>query len=619
MANRKRMSIVVVIVALALGVVLAVRGRRPPKSVEPASADAASANAPNDVETPAVQASERAVVEPGQALIAPATGTPIRGLVVDVDGSPCAGVALEHQVKSHSALVAVSGDDGTFDTRLENFDGTLTTDGAWACVTPCRLDRERAQESHVLVVARAIAVSGRVVDARGRGVCQASVGVRIPVEVKGALPQSFSAAPDILAATASDATGHFKLPRIAFVPGGRLLASAHPLQPAAQALSASDQPLELVLGDPTDARLIEILVVDSAQQPLCAKVELGHSGGETGADGMLRFTVRQHELFLQEREVALIVCEPGYQPHFDDTFAALAFDGSPTPLFRRVVLVAPDLSIRGRVVDANGAPCSVGRVSLALDQADRRSGSCVEGSPSFPRDVDDFEIRGLREGEYVLECELVEPLVSFRTDPIRAGTSDVVLRVPDGALVPRVFGRVVTLDGGVVSRARLNLRLGAGARIPHFDPDAFFDNLSGTLFCDTAGGFELVDVPRQGAQLIVSHVSIATTVLDLASVDLTQELSVVALRRARLRLEGLQPTLSQLWIDLSDAKGARPWIRSDDGGVVEGMCKLGLRDGASETLEVAEGRYTLRAINGAGVLAPREIELVAGETLVVRP
>lgn len=618
MVHRKHVGIAVTLVALAVAVALALRAREPATPVGSVSASVASDSAPRDVETPAIQASEREVVEPGQPLIAPATGTPIRGLVVDIDGSPRAGVALEQHVNSRRTLVAFSGGDGTFETRLESFEGTLTTaDDAWACVAPCRLDRERAQESHVLVVARAIAVSGRVVDARGRGVCQASVGVRVPVEVKQTLPPSFSIAPDILAAVPTDATGHFELPRIAYVPGSRLLASAHPLQPAARPLAASAQPLEIVLGDPEGSRLIEILVVDSAQQPLSAKIEFGFEHGESAADGMFRFPLRQRD---PRQQAPLIVCETGYQPYLDATFAALAFDGSVAPLFRRVELIAPDLSIRGRVVDASGARCRVGRVSVALDEADRRSsGNCFDGFATSPLDFDAFEVRGLREGEYVLECALVEPLIKFRSEPIRAGASDVVLRVPDDLLAPRVFGRVVTLDGGVVSRARLNLRLGEGARIHHFDPDAFFDNLAGSVFCDAAGGFELVNVPRRGAQLIVSHISIATTVLDLASVDLRQELSVVALRRATLRLERFPPTLSELWIELSSVNGTRPWIRTDDGGVVEGMCKLALRDGTSETIEVAEGRYNLRAINGAGVFTPREIEVVASETLVVRP
>lgn len=184
--------------------------------------------------------------------------------------------------------------------------------------------------------------------------------------------------------------------------------------------------------------------------------------------------------------------------------------------------------------------------------------------------------------------------------------------------MPRVVGRVVTPDGGVVSRAQLGVRLGTGTRIARFDPDRFFDNLYGTKFCDNAGGFELVDVPRREAQLVVSHTSIATTVLDLGSIDLARELNVVVLRRAKLRIEGLPPTRDEVLIELFDAGGVRPWIRSAKEGVVEGTCLLRTRDGVSETIEVAEGRYTLRARHPV-TLAPREIELVAGETLVVRP
>ena len=622
MINRKQAGIAFVLVVLALVVVFVLRARELATPVGPAEGATASDSAPSDTETPAIQASERAVVDAGQALIAPATGTPILGRVIDLAGAPIGGVTIEQRINTRRAPVAVSGDDGSFETRIERFEGALTTsDGPWECVAPCKLDRGRAKESHVLVVARAIAVRGRVVDERGRGVCEAAIGVRVTVDVKQTLPASFSTAPDILGAATSDATGHFELPRIASVPGSRLLASRDPLEAVGQLLTLDDQPLLIVLGNPEDGRLIEILVVDVAQQPIeGATIEFGRHHGKTALDGVCRFVLYERDSRPEEGAVAaLTVCEVGYQPARIENFGSLAFDGKRAPITRSIVLVAPELSISGRIVDARGNPCRVVSVRVAAPAgAPHERSTCADGYEGV-RGVDTFELRGLRHGEYVLECTVQQPLASFLSEPIRAGASDVVVRMPSDLLAPRVVGRVYSLAGSVVPNAKVGvlIREVTNAEIP--DPEQYFKHVLEQVSCDAGGVFELIDLPRSGAQLVVWHPSFAPTVLNLGDLDLTRELNVVVRGRSKLCVVGLPPKLTQLRVRLVDAAGQVPWLRGLKAGSTAGECLLAIRNGVSETVEVAEGRYTLSADNPAGLFEPREIELVAERTTIVTP
>src|SRR5262245_48518098 len=194
--------------------------------------------------TPRLTLDERQLAEVARPVISADRGEHVRGLVLDVDGTPRSDVEVEQRVGKERLLVARSAADGTFEASLERVEGTLTTsDGPWACVTPCRLSHERRSENHVLVVARAIALRGRVVDQRGSGVAAASIGVRLTSDVKAVLPRSFSAAPDWFASVVSDANGDFAFERVACVPGARLLVSRDPLQPVAQPLPSNDAPL----------------------------------------------------------------------------------------------------------------------------------------------------------------------------------------------------------------------------------------------------------------------------------------------------------------------------------------------------------------------------------------
>ena len=370
-------------------------------------------------------------------------------------------------------------------------------------------------------------------------------------------------------------------------------------------------------------------VVDQRGQPVeNAEVRVSWSLSRTDRDGAFEIGLWDRMLEQVDAAMPLVVRKQGLQPALIENFGARILGATSNTLFHQVVL-DDELSISGRLVDGNGRPVARGRVRLvdATPLVPDFEGShfLEQASHTFDSSAG-FRLGGLLPRSYVLECELHLPLVSFRTDAIPAGTHDLELRVPAGALIEKVHGYLLTSDGASLAGAKLDIAFQHA--INNWWPKR--SQLGGTPRATTAhgGGFELLDVPSANAWVIVEHPSILTQALPLAGLDLQRDVTLIARRRARFQLERFDENLPGLTLDLLESTNGAPALWEPSAGLTSYLINsvVALEGGSSKPLTTLEGRFNLVWRNEKALpneknveLTRREIELVAGQTTIVGP
>jgi hypothetical protein len=560
-------------------------------------------------------------------------GETIHGLVLDLDGRPVAAVGIAQRVMSKSKLVARSGGDGTFTAVLEKLDGSLVAArGAWATVAPCKLMPGRETKQHVLVVAPSIDIGGRVVDERGHSVCAAAVGVRMLPDAKAHLPRTLDVPSDILASTTCDASGSFAVLGVPSVPGSRLFASCEPLLPQPRELPAtSDRSIVLLLRDPAKGVFVEGVVVHADGSPASgATVKIGRVATPTTAtgkgpvDGRFRLLIDEHVRRSLDPRTPLFAQADGFQPALIADFGRAILDARGALLDQRIELPGPELRITGTIVDPDGRPIPNANayvrvvdgteLFLPLRQDTFLEQWCGSGPDGG------FRVCNLLPRSYVLECTLLQPKSRFRSEPILAGTSDVVLRVPSAGVVPRVAGRVVDRSGAPVAGARVSVEFEyRGFEFAPCWPAEELAERKGAVVCDAGGAFELRDVWTPNAHLVVDGASIAPQAIALDGHDFSGDLQVIAQRLCSLRLEGFDRDLASAKFDLRDASGhlapsSTLWW-SEQGGLDAAQFEAG----RTADQFFGEGHYVLTLTRGQREILHRDVELVPGQPLVVVP
>jgi protocatechuate 3,4-dioxygenase beta subunit len=546
-------------------------------------------------------------------------GETIHGIVLDLDGQPVAAVGVAQRGISKSKLVARSAADGTFTAVLAKLDGTLVAArGAWATVAACKLLPERKTLQHVLVVAHSIDITGRVVDERGQGVAHASVGVRMSNEAKAHLPATLDVPSDVLAATTCDRNGAFELLSLPVVLGSKVLASRDPLTSSGQpAPTSGDAPLTIVLHGPKDGVLIEGFVVDPDGRPIPgAKARLRSSSGVADVEGHFRLVYPHSALDVLSPHTPLITTADNWRPVVDQDFGRVVLAAHEAIPPQRIVLSQTSLTISGSVVEADGSPLANPHADgpwqavfvadgTLLDPDDGQRGTLETAGLLVPSGT--FEVRNLLDRDYILEYAMPSRGVCIRSQPVRAGASGVELRVPADPLLESVRGHVVAADGTALP----DVSISAEFRNP-------YDTLGGTdgparspsaIRTDAAGGFELRGVPREHACIVVWGDSIEQDEFDLDHLDLAHELRLVVRRVATVVIEGLSPDLHRAAFECVD-RGQTDRARRKQ--------TLGLKNGTT-TVRIGEGIYTLVLKGGGAEILRRDVELVAGQTLVLRP
>jgi RNA polymerase sigma-70 factor (ECF subfamily) len=394
------------------------------------------------------------------------------GRVVDVEGRAIAGVALalvgsvevpgssvEHRTTSRA--------DGSFEVPVPKGMGYLVSvDPAFATVLGADVWSRIAQRGIVVVVAPAIEVSGDVVDPDGRAIEGAEVAVKTGRAFAAATGLALDASLEIPRRMKTDADGRFELDAVPSMNGARLDVQKAGFEPAAQ--PAPDRPahdIRVVLARAQGLVLRGLVEDPSGKAVASALVACG--GVSVRSDDQGRFELEPGEAekhpsagggWQSKPQNVITAIKPGFLPGRFEKPAG----GWPSSI--EIRLGAPPLSISGRVADSSRAPVPGATVWIVDEQ---EFGTIIDpvGATAWSRSVESllrdeavgsaihaddegrFEIAGLTPRTYRLTAFDGKTLRAASSEPIQAGSRDALLVLPSAETCKLVAGRVVSKSG----------------------------------------------------------------------------------------------------------------------------------------------------------------------------
>ncbi|MFY9346079.1 MAG: tail fiber domain-containing protein [Planctomycetota bacterium] len=273
----------------------------------------------------------------------------VRGRVVDLDGNGVVGVVVGPATEA-AAATATSGADGAFTMRLvPAMPNLVAIDARWETVQAAR---PAANGTATIVVAERLALHGSVVDAAGAPVADAMVVVVPPPSTAGD-----GVARQWLTFSAADGT--FAFATVPALQGARLLTQR-------PGLLADDRELPLRAGN----GILVQLHAEPACQPVLGTVfgldgsplggataRFGEAVANTDGEGAFRLVPARTNAPGTPLFVYAVGCTPVLLPD-----PRPAHGRAPAP---QAVLLRPAVAIRGRIVDAAGAPLPDWSVTLA--------------------------------------------------------------------------------------------------------------------------------------------------------------------------------------------------------------------------------------------------------------
>jgi RNA polymerase sigma-70 factor (ECF subfamily) len=593
----------------------------------------ASADAPRDLHTVR-----------GTAFLA--DGTAASGLSIRLDAGGTAS-SLEPETRTDAS--------GRFALDTEREAGRLlAADPGYVTVRPGSWNAFGSIEP-VLVAARAIAVRGVVVDDWGSPVHGARIGLEIDPGFRTRFADALDSSFAEVWQTTTDENGAFAFDSLPAIDPSTLHVVHDRFEPLVVSAPHTDE-AHLVL------RLGTVIVPDrhAVRGVVCrpdgspapdALVAAGHVTVRVDQQGA--FTLDRRRLDGADRLVALA---PGYLPARED-LPPTAEGAAPEALVVR--LPGACLTIRGRIVDAEGEPRAGGRVWVGdprvfgtignfpvvveglasgsplppevLDSRGRRIGTndrtgsaMPAGDPSalvhwVTTDADGwFEIGGLEDRAYRLHA--IDPDFGWGTisDPIPAGTTDAVLVAPGDAAWPTVRGRIVTSRGdpvpGVfvtpwVSALHLNESIGDGAEA---DVLRFFTRRGARS--DEDGRFELTNVLKNHVQFHVMSTAIVPTYPSVEDVVDPNDFEIVVLARVHLEVESASGHDA---IRVSAADGSPLDLFEIRADGYSNLREMELVDGRSGVVSITTDAHTLHLLRAGVVVDSIRIHPRPGETLRV--
>ena len=453
-----------------------------------------------------------------------------------------------------------------------------------------------------LVAAPTVRVAGVVVDEDGAPIATAQVQHTSSDDSlrELELPRSSDDASFASRVVKVDQLGRFTLERLPRFARDTIVASADGYS-SAQATTPEVDTLDLRLvlkrlAPESDKPTLRGVVLHADGSPAAgAGVYLGQDRTESSDDG--RFELRLSCCHDGKPLAALL---SGVQP------ALIAdFGKSKTPAQENIVLRlgAPTLAIRGRVVTPSGKPIARAHVQVFDGTAFSNMHCYVEdasvgrGSPGVLTSAGgEFELGGLSERSYRILAWWDDDRVVI-SDPIPAGTTDVVLSFDASRNHAKLRGRLVTRTGEPLADVRVS------AQVDSFRSKEVTGHHSFSAVTTNADGeFTLRNVPREFAKLGVSGMGIETSSLELPA-DVEADFTLVAPLRVRVALEVADERVDR--VRFLDAQGATVYAHVRRPGVImvsEDVAREGgsfpefdLLDSAVTAVLSSEGRELARA------------------------
>jgi hypothetical protein len=375
---------------------------------------------------------------------------------------------------------------------------------------------------------------------------------------------------------------------------------------------------------PSASRLIGS-VVDREHRPLeGACVMLGSS--RTWSDKEGRFDLDLCSLPKEEHDGRpLVAVKEGWKPVSQACLAPSPLDSAAWPDPLVLVLDAKALSIRGRVVDADGIPAKHFRVHardpVGLDEVLLSAGSprarvgasdgvVLGGGDTTSDEQGNFEVRGLLPRTYRLRAVDPTTLCTGETPAIRAGASDVEIRVAS-PVHACVAGRVVSMDERPVANARVQGRRTIGSST-ECGPETRTDVEGRFRIESLARDAELLHVEADGANGRDWRIADQRDLCDLL---------LVIPRNGDVRVEMGTSRIEADRFAVFDAAGTRIIMSKHygPGGAYGPFSSMAIEEGESDWAMVAEDAVTLVLYAGKREVSRMPLRVRAGELNVVRP
>ncbi len=477
----------------------------------------------------------------------------VTGRVCDCRGTPVADVPIGTAAANDSAVRSDAGGNFTLATAADHIDLVALGDrfvtvlsGNWTTT---------ASIPPVVVVAEAIAVGGRVVDANGAPVPGAGVLMQLPEDFETLFPLPLDRSGRERQATRAGSDGTFAFARLPRIEGASLLATADAFAPTTIALPmANDRNLAIVLRrfHFVDGEL-RGRVIDPGGAPVAgARVAMGVTSVASASDGTFAIS-----LVRAGWPTAITAAKAGHRPGRLEIpgNGGTAREHWPAEIVLR--LGPAPRSVRGRVSDQNGrgiakaevwisdpTPLGIAAVlplhteyliaggevppqaaRMRVPDADEptRDGNFMDQASSkvtpsacwFFVTTDDqgaFELGGLLDRSYTLKA--LDPssgLFGEVTNVVGDTFRDITI-VRD--VWPVLRGRIVSLRGEPLAGVRVQQHVVAfknRARVPggEFEGTALREGATATTGAD--GTFELRDIGRQHVAFALSGDTILPT------------------------------------------------------------------------------------------------------------
>ncbi|MFN0008296.1 MAG: carboxypeptidase-like regulatory domain-containing protein, partial [Planctomycetota bacterium] len=542
----------------------------------------------------------------------------VRGRVLDALGTPVPAVAVG--VEGGSEVLATSDAAGGFDFELDRGGRRIVSKSIdWITLRFSQVDSQEPDRVHLVIVAAPITVAGLVVDPSGRPIAGATVAARFPIAAFATFPFALDSTGVVAPSAKTSPDGSFVLERIPSLARASLHTSSagwaddeRPL-PTETTLHLVIEMREFVV---TAARLGGVVVHADGSPAAGALVHLAEEQAKTDERGDFRLAIDS-----VSEETPLVATLKGFQaavmPEYGRVIAAN--DGHPPRV--RLVLGPEPLSIAGRVVEADGTPCSGWTVALAQGTAISQSqippvtAESLTSGQRIQTSTDKqgaFVVEGLLDRPYLLQAWGRDGRM-VRSDPIQAGTRGAELRCEPDAFVERIEGRVVSREGLPLGGIDVSVAI------------VTFENAIGSTWITVKsvksagdGTFVLERVPRRFARLSVDGESVESTTLTLAEIDLAQPIEIAVVRLCRFRFENGSDQEVPGWLEVLDREGRVLSLVTRQAQSMMTSSTATLTDGCSHVLSVSEDAARLVLYKNGEIHSSQPLRLVPGEIVTVR-
>lgn len=273
----------------------------------------------------------------------------------------------------------------------------------------------------------------------------------------------------------------------------------------------------------------------NGQPAVKASIVFGGSRGVSDDSGRFEVEVR----YMQGNE-DLLAYARDVQPVILQGFAQrLAKDPS---LADNIVLdLGPSaLSISGRVVDASGSPIRNAQVLLGDGVANGNAYQWIENSISNQRSKGEetdragrFTLKGLSDRSYNVRAIDKDGIVVLESGPVPAGTSDLVLRIPEQ---PHRHLEGVLVDGHGVAVAGAKIRL--TTHLVRTANGGNFETLGETTVSGTDGHFVIEKCPLEHVEIWINGPGVKSIDLDVPTDEGPTRIVVQRVFKFGLRVTG---------------------------------------------------------------------------------